>query len=76
MTLEYNYFRDYDPAIGRYIESDSIGLNGASFATFAFVSNNPLLRVDPFGLEDCNSLCIEACLLAYKKEVDWLNRSS
>jgi RHS repeat-associated protein len=26
--LFYNYFRDYDPQMGRYIESDPIGLNG------------------------------------------------
>ncbi len=24
--LHYNYFRDYDPTIGRYVESDPIGL--------------------------------------------------
>jgi RHS repeat-associated protein len=23
--LHYNYFRDYDPAIGRYVEPDPIG---------------------------------------------------
>jgi RHS repeat-associated protein len=26
--LHYNYFRDYDPRLGRYIESDPIGLAG------------------------------------------------
>ena len=26
--LHYNYFRDYDPRLGRYIESDPIGLGG------------------------------------------------
>jgi RHS repeat-associated protein len=41
--------RDYDPAVGRYIESDPVGLRGA-VNTFAYVSNNPLLSSDPFGL--------------------------
>jgi RHS repeat-associated protein len=26
----YNYFRDYDPAIGRYVESDPLAFAGAS----------------------------------------------
>jgi RHS repeat-associated protein len=26
--LNQNYERDYDPLVGRYIESDPIGLNG------------------------------------------------
>ncbi|MBU2709336.1 hypothetical protein KCM76_25295, partial [Zooshikella marina] len=48
--LFYNYFRDYDPSTGRYIESDPIGLNGG-LNTFAYVEGNPVGYIDPLGLE-------------------------
>jgi RHS repeat-associated protein len=45
----YNHFRHYDSAIGRYVESDPLGLN-AGLNTFAYVRGSPLSYVDEKGL--------------------------
>ncbi|MEO8017122.1 MAG: RHS repeat-associated core domain-containing protein [Pseudomonadota bacterium] len=47
--LHYNYFRDYDPAVGRYAESDLIGLRGGT-NTYAYANGDPALQTDPRGL--------------------------
>jgi RHS repeat-associated protein len=51
-NLHYNYFRDYDPGIGRYIQSDPIGLHGG-LNTYVYVHGSPLAQTDLYGLESC-----------------------
>jgi uncharacterized protein RhaS with RHS repeats len=47
--LYYNYFRDYEPGAGRYIESDPIGLSGG-VNTFAYAFSASIRFSDPDGL--------------------------
>jgi RHS repeat-associated protein len=48
-NLNYNYFRSYSAAQGRYSQPDPIGLDGG-VSRFAYVMNLPLNFVDPRGL--------------------------
>jgi RHS repeat-associated protein len=66
--LHYNYFRDYDPTIGRYGESDPIGLSGG-LNTYIYGDGTPITRADPFGLQasSCSpqNPCKPACKQSY-----------
>jgi RHS repeat-associated protein len=55
--FRYNYFRDYAPTLGRYVQSDPIGLRGG-LNGYHYVTGNPLGRIDFFGLteEDVSSV--------------------
>ena len=47
-AIHYNYFRDYEPALGRYLESDPVGLS-AGLNTYGYVGGDPLGFIDPTG---------------------------
>jgi RHS repeat-associated protein len=48
--LSYNYRRTYDPALGRYLQSDPIGLAGG-LNTYAYFKSRPTINVDRSGLQ-------------------------
>lgn len=45
----YNFFRDYDPQTGRYVQADPIGLEGG-VNPYVYVDADPIGLIDPEGL--------------------------
>jgi len=48
----YNYYRDYNPAIGRYPAADPIGLDGG-INPYLYSEDDPVNSTDPSGLKPC-----------------------
>jgi len=61
--LHYNYMRDYNPVLGRYVQRDMAGINKGTNHLYAYGNNNPLLYIDVMGL---------ACTLISTEKDDWL----
>ena len=63
--MHYNYFRDYEPGTGRYVESDPIGLRGG-ISTYGYALASPLEFSDPTGeasvLGAAAVGCVAGCL--------------
>lgn len=51
--------RDYDPQIGRWTAKDPIGFAGGDANFYAYVGNNPISGIDPYGL-----YCLSADFIA------------
>jgi RHS repeat-associated protein len=47
-SLHYNYLREYESSIGRYVESDPIGLDGG-VATYGYAKQSPVVYFDQDG---------------------------
>jgi RHS repeat-associated protein len=47
----YMKARYYDPTIGRFISEDPTGFDGGDVNLMAYVGNNPVTGIDPWGLE-------------------------
>ncbi|HKW36900.1 MAG TPA: Ig-like domain-containing protein [Burkholderiales bacterium] len=70
-NLAHNYFRDYDSSIGRYTESDPMGLLGG-LNTYAYAHSNSLLYIDPDGKTASPLvMCVAAGIIAYGGYTLW-----
>jgi RHS repeat-associated protein len=54
-ALNNNMMRDYDSTIGRYIQSDPIGLSGG-INVYEYVGASPIMHRDPNGLDPLGSI--------------------
>lgn len=64
--LHYNWFRTYDPSLGRYLQPDPLGAEGNAYA---YAENNPYVWFDPSG----GNRIEEAVEAEYQANLDFCN---
>ncbi|HSX90331.1 MAG TPA: RHS repeat-associated core domain-containing protein [Pseudomonas sp.] len=57
--LYQNYFRDYDSALGRYVQSDPIGVEGG-VNYYGYAKGRPVRYVDLYGLEVFKCVAVDS----------------
>ena len=72
--LNYNYFRDYEPGTGRYVESDPDGLDGG-VSTYSYTRSDPLGKIDPLGLSPCGTPP-DTCRQKFSADAKWCGVSA
>jgi RHS repeat-associated protein len=63
----HNGWREYEPALGRYVQSDRIGLRGG-LNTYLYVEANPLSYFDPNGTDRWGAETAPAVVLTFMAE--------
>jgi RHS repeat-associated protein len=56
-NLYYYRARYYDPQVGRFLTEDPLGPSEEGPNLYAYVSNNPIMNVDPWGLYTIDKSC-------------------
>ncbi|MGZ0028132.1 RHS repeat domain-containing protein, partial [Stenotrophomonas sp. S4] len=66
--LFYNYQREYDPAAGRYSQSDPLGIAGG-LATYAYAWANPVIDFDNLGLAPASGAMADCLEMIFGRSV-------
>lgn len=56
-TLDYMMARNYDPALGRFLQIDPLADEFPGWTPYHYVHNNPLKFTDPTGMAACPPAC-------------------